>query len=74
MSPNKLPKAVRATINRLAFEIATTDVYASIKRDMEQRALLLMSQPHASIGEVIAVLDSNHCEHTYALIDSARPG
>lgn len=37
-----------------------TEAYADLRRDLEQRAQTLMSQPHATINEVIAVLDSNH--------------
>ncbi len=74
MPSNKLPKAVQMTVNRRAFRIATTDGYTAIKSDLEQRALHLMSQPHATNHEVIAIIEGNHFEQTYARHDFARKG
>ena len=66
MSNHKLPKAVQSAINCRAFKIATTDAYASIKRDLEYQAQLLMSEPHRTSHQVIAFLESDKLEHTYA--------
>lgn len=46
-----------------------TEAYACLRREMEQQAQTLMSQPHASINEVIAVLDSKHVVQTSAQVD-----
>jgi hypothetical protein len=60
MLSHTLPKPVLAAINRNAFRIAKSDAYEAIKQDLEQRARTLLEQPHATIAEVVAVLDSNH--------------
>lgn len=65
MHQNFLSKPVLSAINRNAFRIAKTEAYATIKSDLERRAHHLMSQPHATIHEVVAILDGNHCEQTY---------
>lgn len=60
MPKHTLPKAIRTAINRNAFRIAMTEVYESLRKDMEQRAQTLMSQPHATVNEVVAILDENY--------------
>jgi hypothetical protein len=59
MQSLNLPKPVLAAINRNAFRIAKTEAYAALKQDLEKRARTLMEQPHATIEEVVAVLDSS---------------
>lgn len=66
MDSKTLPKAIRAAINRRAFNAALKEVYPVLRQDLERRARLLMSQPHATVPEVIAVLDSNHVLQTSA--------
>jgi len=66
MQSQNLPKPLLAAINRNAFRIAKTEAYPAIRRDLEQRAWHLMSQPHATTLEVIALLDGNHYMQTSA--------
>ncbi|MBK6592792.1 MAG: hypothetical protein IPG23_08620 [Burkholderiales bacterium] len=74
MDSKTLPKAIRAAINRRAFNAAIADVYPALKQDLEQRAHLLMKQPHATIDEVIAGLDSDPYVQTFARLDQAGLG
>lgn len=60
MQHRSLPKVVQSAINRKALKLAQTDAYRTIKQELEQRARTLMEQPHATIHEVVAVLDSKH--------------
>jgi hypothetical protein len=66
MHQNILPKPVRSAINRNAFKIAKTVAFQSIRKELTERAQTLMQQPHATINEVIAVLDLDYVVQTRA--------